>query len=102
MIQQIKNKILNGFQIKKEEAMRLINADLEKLSTASNELRQHFCGNAFDICAIINGKNGRCSENCKFCAQSVHYKVSIEEYLLLDCKSLLKNAIYNFDKGVLR
>ena len=54
MIQKIKNKILNGFQIKKEDAMRLINADLEKLSTASNELRQHFCGNAFDICAIIN------------------------------------------------
>ena len=80
----------------------MINADLEKLSTASNELRQHLCGNAFDICAIINGKNGRCSENCKFCAQSVHYKVSIEEYSLLDCKSLLKDAIYNFDKGILR
>jgi len=102
VIQNIKNKILNGFQIKKEDAMRFINADLEKLSTASNELRQHFCGNAFDICAIINGKNGRCSENCKFCAQSVHYKVSIEEYPLLDCKSLLKDAIYNFDKGILR
>ena len=102
MIQQIKNKILNGFQINKEDAMQLISADLEKLSTASNELRQHFCGNAFDICTIINGKNGKCSENCKFCAQSAHYKVSIEEYPLLDCKSLLKEAIYNRDKGILR
>jgi len=102
MIQQIKNKILNGFQINKEDAMQLISADLEKLSTASNELRQYFCGNAFDICTIINGKNGKCSENCKFCAQSAHYKVSIEEYPLLDCKSLLKEAIYNFDKGILR
>lgn len=102
MIQQIKNKILNGFQINKEDAMQLINADLEKLSTASNELRQHFCGNAFDICTIINGKNGKCSENCKFCAQSAHYKVSIEEYPLLDCKSLLKEAICNHDKGILR
>ena len=102
MIQQIKNKILNGFQINKEDAMQLISADLDKLSTASNELRQHFCGNAFDICTIINGKNGKCSENCKFCAQSAHYKVSIEEHPLLDCKNLLKEAIYNRDKGILR
>jgi biotin synthase len=90
LIQQIKNKILNGFQIKKEDATRLINVVLEKLSNAFNELSQHFCGNTFDICAIINGKNGRCSENCKFSAQSVHYKVSIEEYPLFDCKKLLK------------
>jgi biotin synthase len=102
MIQQIKNKILNGFQINKQDAMQLISADLDQLSTASNELRQHFCGNAFDICTIINGKNGKCSENCKFCAQSTYYKVSIEEYPLLDCKSLLKEAIYNRDKGILR
>ena len=102
MIQQIKNKILNGFQINKEDAMQLISADLDQLSTASNELRQHFCGNAFDICTIINGKNGKCSEDCKFCAQSAHYQVSIEEYPLLDCKSLLKEAIYNRDKGILR
>ncbi len=54
MIQNVKNKILNGFQIQKEDAMRLINTDLYKLSTVFNELRQHFCGNAFDICAIIN------------------------------------------------
>ncbi|KKH92432.1 hypothetical protein EO95_11645 [Methanosarcina sp. 1.H.T.1A.1] len=63
MIQQIKNKIINGFQIKKEDARKLIRADLEKLSRASNELRQYFCGNAFDICTIINAKNGKCSEN---------------------------------------
>lgn len=102
MMQQIKNKILSGFQIKKEDAMQLITADLEKLSTASNELRQHLCGNNFDICTIINGKNGKCSENCKFCAQSAHYKASVEEYPLLDCECLLKEAIYNFDRGILR
>ena len=102
MIQKIKNKILNGFQIEKEDAMRLIDADPEEISAASNELRQHFCGNIFDICAIINGKNGRCPEDCKFCAQSAHYKVPIEEYPLLDCKSILKDATLRCEKGILR
>ena len=75
---------------------------LADLAIAANEIRKHFCGNDFDICTIINGKSGRCSENCKYCAQSAHYKTKVETYPLLNTNPILKEAQYNYDKGVAR
>lgn len=102
MLEKLKNSVLNGYQITKEDAIKLVDVDLEDLCNAANELRNYFCGNSFDICTIINGKSGRCSEDCKYCAQSSHYKVSIEDYPLLSSEELLKGAKYNQEKGILR
>ena len=54
------------------------------------------------MCTIINGKSGQCSENCKYCAQSLHFKTSVEEYSLLDSQAIFNYAKYNEEKGVLR
>ncbi|SDF13744.1 biotin synthase BioB [Sporomusa acidovorans] len=102
IIQQLKLAVTHGYQVTREEALSLYSAPLEQLCTAADELRQHFCGNAFDLCTIINGKSGRCSENCKYCAQSSHYCTEIEEYALLDSECIVKEARYNESKGVLR
>ena len=102
MLKSLKEKIFNGKNITKEEAATLVNADLSSLCNAANEIRKHFCDNGFDICSIINGKSGRCSENCKYCAQSLHYKVPIEEYPLLNAKQMIDEAKYNSDRGILR
>ena len=76
-----KKKVLNGELIGKEEALFLAEeAPLNELTEAANEIRKHFCKNKFDICTIINGKSGKCSENCKFCAQSSFYHTKINEY----------------------
>ena len=64
-VNDLKEKILNGYRINKQEALDLVKAPLDELSTAANEIRKHFCGDDFDICTIINGKSGRCSEDCK-------------------------------------
>ena len=60
------------------------------------------CGNRFDLCTIINGKSGRCSENCKYCAQSACYHTEIEEYPLLAVEKIKEQAKYNEERGVLR
>ena len=96
------NKIFNGCQINKEEAMNLWNMDTDELCNAANEIRKTFCGNAFDFCSIINGKSGNCSENCRFCAQSASSKTNCESYPLLPGEELLKLGLYNEKKGVLR
>jgi biotin synthase len=102
MIKQLKNKVLSGNYITREDALSLQGTELEVLCKAADELRIHFCGNGFDICTIINGKSGRCTEDCKYCAQSAHYPAEIEEYPLLDMDSLIEHAVYNYRKAILR
>ena len=101
-IQQIKEHTLNTNGIDKLQALLLVDCDLDELCAAANEIRKEKCGNGFDMCTIINGKSGRCSENCKYCAQSAHYHVHCEEYELLPAEEILKEALYNHEKGVLR
>lgn len=101
-VSELKNKILRGEDVNKTEALQLADAPLEELQRAADELREHFMGDKFDMCTIINGKSGRCSENCKYCAQSAHYHTDVETYPLLDTEEILKQAQYNYDRGVLR
>lgn len=101
-VQTLKNEILNGKKINKEEAMFIANAELEEICSAADEIRKAFCSDGFDICTIINGKSGRCSENCKYCAQAGCFKTEIESYPLLDTETIVKEAKYNAEQGVLR
>lgn len=102
-VEELKKKVLNGELIGKEEGLFLAEeAPLKELTEAANEIRKHFCENKFDICTIINGKSGKCSENCKFCAQSSFYNTKINEYSLLDSEAIVKEAKYNDERGVLR
>ena len=103
MLKELSNKILNeNYHITKQEAISLIDTDLKELSLYAEKIKQKFCGNKFDMCSIVSGKSGKCSENCKFCAQSSHYKTSIKEYPLLDSQNIFKEAKHNADKKVKR
>lgn len=101
-VESLKQKVLDGDQINKEEAMFLAEVPLEALSSAADELRQFFCGNKFDLCTIVNGKSGKCSEDCKYCAQSAFYKTRVESYPLLETEELVRQAQYNWERGVPR
>lgn len=99
----MKEKVMDGEEITREEAIALSKEPLSELQAAADEIRKSMCGNSFDICTIINGKCGRCSEDCKYCAQSAHYHTSCEEsYPLLTTEELLEGARYNDSRGVLR
>lgn len=103
MIKQLSYKILNeNYHITKRDALNLVSSDLKELSLCAEKIKQKFCGNQFDICSIINGKSGKCSENCKYCAQSAHYKTDIKEYRLLETDEIFKQAKINADKNITR
>ena len=101
--EEMKDKILLGKWIGREEALRLAEEPLEELRQAADEIRRKVCGSGFDLCTIVNAKCGRCSEDCRYCAQSAHYRTACEEsYPLLSTQELLEDARRNAQQGVLR
>lgn len=98
----VADRIQRGERIDAAAARRLYDEPLAELTAAANGLREVFCGNGFDICTIINARSGKCSENCKFCAQSSFYHTSAEEYPMLGSKEIVGAAVSDASKGVLR
>lgn len=108
MINGIVEKVLSSKAISYEEALKLINIDLEDskslglLFEGANKIREKFKGKKVDLCTIMNTKSGKCSEDCKFCAQSIHYKTGVQEYDLLEYEDILKRAKEMEEEGVHR
>ena len=101
-IEKLKSKILSGGSCTKEEALCLYDQPLDELCEVANEIRKQFCSNQFDICTIINGKSGKCTENCKFCSQSSHNHAHVAQYPLLPAEKIIEDAKLNHEQGVLR
>lgn len=95
-------QVLDGKQITKSEALYLYEQPLDELCERANKIRKQFCSNRFDICTIINAKSGRCSENCKFCAQSAHNHTDVAQYSLLPAEEIIAQAKINHGQGILR
>lgn len=73
----------------KEELLKLYNEDLDTLlQTASKYIK-----NDIEFCSLINARNGKCSQNCKYCAQSSHYCTNIESYPLVPLEEVKKVAL---------
>lgn len=96
----LKESILNGNSITFDEATKLINLDIDSnrddilfLSGCANEIRKFFCGNKFNLCTIMNAKSGKCPEDCKYCAQSAHFKTASPIYPLTNKEEALKLAL---------
>lgn len=72
----------------KEELLNLYNSDLiELLDEAKKYLKPEV-----EFCSIINARNGKCSQNCRYCAQSSHYNTNIESYPLMEVNEVLDAA----------
>ncbi len=99
-------KILAGQLLSFTEALALALAArksddrLRELLVSADRLRREVFGAAFDLCSIINARSGKCSENCKFCAQSAHYDVEVETYNLVDRDRAVALARENEREGV--
>lgn len=101
-IETLCERVLSGETITREQAVELYNQPLEPLCAAADRIRRTFCQDAFDLCTIINGKSGKCSENCKFCAQSAHNHTGAAVYPLLSAEEITAEAKKNDAQGVLR
>ena len=82
----------------KQELLKLYNMDLDELL----ELSSKYMSNNIEFCSLVNARSGKCSQNCKYCAQSSHYRTDIEDYPLINKEEVVKAALEAKENGVIR
>ncbi len=63
------------------------------LLPGADMIRDFYFGRQIHLCAITNGKSGRCSENCSFCAQSSFAKTDTPVYPLMSKDELREGGL---------
>jgi len=97
---ELAKEIIAGKRLgRNDDLSEFITCDLDSLCKGADEIRKHFVGDKVDLCTIINGKSGRCPEDCKYCAQSCHNKTGVEEYGVLPVEKILEEARLNQEGG---
>lgn len=100
-LKKLADDIINGKRLKREDDLSFfIDCDLDALLEGADKIREYFCGDKVDLCTIINGRSGRCGEDCKYCAQSAHNHTNCEVYDFLPKEKILAEALSNEKEGV--
>ena len=100
-LQVLKEKGLKGESITREEAAFLASyEDLDGLCDAADEISRKWQGEVVDSCSIVNARSGKCSEDCKWCAQSARYHTGCDIYDFLDQDEIMEAAKANDKEGI--
>ncbi|MDO4491201.1 MAG: biotin synthase BioB [Lachnospiraceae bacterium] len=100
---QLAEEIISGRRLKREEDLSFfVECNLEELLKGADRIREKFVGEQVDLCSIINGRSGKCPEDCKYCAQSAHHHTDCEVYDFLPKEQLLEACKMNEKEGVHR
>ncbi|PKN19463.1 MAG: biotin synthase BioB [Deltaproteobacteria bacterium HGW-Deltaproteobacteria-6] len=95
LIDNLKTKAIKGKGAGVSEAQELFiegSSSPYRVFAAASEIREHFKGKEISLCGISNAKSGRCSEDCKFCAQSSHYSTDVPSYPLKPARDIIAEA----------
>ncbi len=95
LIDTLNHKALKGTGISASDALELIiegAASPYRVFSAASQIREQFKGKNIILCGITNAKSGRCSEDCKFCAQSSHYSTDVPSYPLKPARQIIAEA----------
>lgn len=93
------------FNIGKKEALEMMeipDEGIEQILLEARSIRYRFCGSKIHLCAIINARSGKCSEDCAFCAQSSWYRTGAPEYPVIHAEEALAKAKKMHEAGVER
>jgi len=95
LIDKLKNKAIRKEAVSISEALELFiegSSNSFRVMAASSQIREHFKGKEIILCGITNAKSGKCSEDCKFCAQSSHYPADTLSYPLKTAPEMITEA----------
>ena len=100
-MQKLAEEIIEGKRLtRKDDLSFFLDCDLDDLCKGADKIREHFVGDKVDLCSIINGRSGRCPEDCKYCAQSAHHHTDCEVYGFLPEEQIIEACKMNEREGV--
>ena len=100
-IKKLADEIIGGRRITRQDDLNMfLTCDLKELCEGADRIREYFIGDKVDLCSIINGRSGRCPEDCKYCAQSAHNHTSCEIYDFLPEEKIVEACKLNESEGV--
>jgi biotin synthase len=65
---------------------------LDLVFEAASVQRANHDAQEVQLCTLLSIKTGGCTEDCKYCSQSIHNQTALEKESLLDVVSVLENA----------
>jgi biotin synthase len=96
-------EIIDGRRITRGDNLSIfLTCDLNELCTGADKIREYYIGDTVDLCSIINGRSGRCPEDCKYCAQSAYNHTDCDVYDFLPEETILEACKLNEQEGVHR
>lgn len=96
-------EIIDGRRITRGDNLSIfLTCDLNELCTGADQIREYYIGDTVDLCSIINGRSGRCPEDCKYCAQSAYNHTDCDVYDFLPEETILEACKLNQQEGVHR
>jgi biotin synthase len=100
-MKELIQSIRGGKHLSYEQALDVArNATPAELYEWADQLRREFHHDRLDLCSIANAKSGKCSEDCKFCAQSSHYLTDVDSYETIPVAEALRLAGESDEAGV--
>lgn len=84
--------------ISEKELLELYNLPLEELLKEARK----YNSDTVEFCSLISARTGKCSESCKYCAQSSHYMTDIFTHPLVKIEDVIKTAKEAKENGTTR
>lgn len=106
--EQIENGLKNPQQnpvLSQQECLRILDIhdlDTFELLQTAYYFRKKYFGKVVVTHILNNVQNGHCTEDCKYCAQSISSKARIEEYAMKKDEEILKEAKAAYQNGAHR
>ena len=98
---KLAEEIIDGKRLTREDDLSFFTeCNAEELYKGADLIREHFVGKKVDLCSIINGRSGRCPEDCKYCAQSAFNHTDCEVYDFLPKEQIIELCKLNEQEGV--
>jgi len=84
------------------ELLTMLDWPFDKLLHAAEKITADNFTDEVEFCSIVSAKTGACSEDCKYCAQSVHNNTNISAHPLLSLEEIKKCALEAKQNGAVR